>query len=124
MNTIMPDTRIILSAVWVSVMLIYLLGDVLRIYSGDFARMSAGEQPNGAKWLGAAVLMLIPILMVSLSLVLPQPVARWANIIVAGGFFLFVLVDVRSYPSVYDKFLLMVSMVFNVITLLYAWNWV
>jgi hypothetical protein len=123
-NTMMPDTRIILSALWVSVMLIYLLGDVLRIYSGDFARMSAGEQLNNMKWMGAAILMLIPILMVSLSLVLPQLIARWANIFVAAGFFLFVLVDVRTYPSAYDKFLLVVSMVFNVATLLYAWNWV
>lgn len=120
----MLEIRIILSSIWVTVMLIYLLGDVLRIYSGDFARMNAESMPKGAQWMGAAVLMLIPILMVFLSLVLPQDVARWANIIVAGGFFLFVLVDVRSYPSAYDKFLLLVSLVFNVITIWYAWNWV
>jgi hypothetical protein len=35
------DTKIILSATWVVVMLIYLLGDVLRIYSGDMAKMMA-----------------------------------------------------------------------------------
>ena len=32
----MPDTRIILSGLWVATMLTYLLGDVLRILSGDF----------------------------------------------------------------------------------------
>ena len=32
------DTKIILSAAWVVVMLIYLLGDVLRIISGDAAK--------------------------------------------------------------------------------------
>ncbi len=120
----MLDTRILLSALWVTVLLIYLYGDVLRIYSGDFARMTEGKPFSGVQWLGAAVLMLIPILMVFLSLVLPQDVARWANIIVAVGFFLFVLIDVRSYPSAYDKFLLLVSLVFNVITIGYAWNWV
>jgi len=120
----MPDTRILLSALWVTALLIYLYGDVLRIYSGDFARMTEGKPSSGVQWLGAAVLMLIPILMVFLSLVLPQDVARWANIIVAGGFFLFVLIDVRSYPSAYDKFLLLVSLVFNVVTIWYAWNWV
>lgn len=119
----MLDNRIILSAIWVSVMLIYLLGDVLRIYSGDFARMSAVESYGGAKWMAAAVLMLIPILMIVLSLVLPQPVARWANILVAAGFMLFVLIDLRSYPSAYDKFLLLVSVVFNGVTVWYAWNW-
>lgn len=119
----MIDTRILLSASWISVMLIYLLGDVLRLYSGDFARMSAGEQWTGAKWFFAAVLMLIPILMIFLSLVLPQPIARWANMIIAAGFFIFVLVDVGSYPSAYDKFLLLVSLVFKVVIFAYAWNW-
>lgn len=119
----MFDTRILLSGIWVTVMLIYLLGDVLRIYSGDFARMAEGQQSTSAKWLFAAILMLIPILMVFLSLVLPQPINRWANIIVAGGFILFILVDLRSYPSAYDKFLLIVSVVFNGVTIWYAWNW-
>lgn len=119
----MLNTRIILSAIWVSVMLIYLLGDVLRIYSGDFARMSVGDSYESAKWMAAAVLMLIPILMIVLSLVLPQPVARWSNILVAAGFMLFILIDLGSYPSTYDKFLLLVSVVFNGVTVWYAWNW-
>jgi len=32
----MVDTRIILSGLWVALMLTYLLGDVLRIFAGDF----------------------------------------------------------------------------------------
>ena len=32
----MPDTRITLAGLWVAVMLTYLLGDVLRIFAGDF----------------------------------------------------------------------------------------
>lgn len=119
----MLDTRFILSGSWVTVMLIYLMGDVLRIYSGDFARMTAGKPANPQQWLFAAIIMLIPIVMVCLSLVLPQPVNRWANIITAVGFFLFVLVDMGSYPSAYDKFLLAVSLIFNGVTVFYAWNW-
>jgi hypothetical protein len=119
----MLDTRIILSATWITAMLIYLLGDVLRIYSGDFAAMSAGQEPGGIKWLIAAVIMLIPILMVLLTLVLPQPISRWSNIIVAVGFFIFVLADMGSYPSAYDKFLFVVSAVINVVTAWTAWNW-
>jgi hypothetical protein len=120
----MLDVRIILSGTWITVMLIYLLGDVLRIYSGDMARMiAAGDTPTGNMWLIAAILMLIPILMVFLSLVLPQPISRWANIIVAIGFCLFNLVGLPGYPSLYDKFLLIVSMIFNAVTVWYAWNW-
>jgi hypothetical protein len=117
------DTKIILSATWVVVMLIYLLGDVLRICSGDMAKAMADMNFNQFVWLGIAVLMLTPILMVFLTLVLPQSVGRWANIIVAAFFFLFNLVGLPTYPSLYDKFLLAVSMGFNVVTIWYAWNW-
>ena len=117
------DTKIILSATWVVVTLIYLYGDVLRICSGDMAKSMADMNLNQFVWLGIAVLMLTPILMVFLTLVLPQSVSRWANIIVAAFFFLFNLVGLPTYPSLYDKFLLAVSMGFNVVTIWYAWNW-
>lgn len=43
----MPSTRIVLSALWVALMLIYLLGDVLRIFAGDFKpREILGRQPS------------------------------------------------------------------------------
>lgn len=67
--------------------------------------------------------ILIPIMMIFLTLVLSQPTNRWANIIVAGFFILFNLVGLPTYPSLYDKFLLVVSMVFNGVTIWYAWNW-
>jgi hypothetical protein len=40
--------------------------------------------------------MLIPIVMVVLSLILPQPVNRWVSIIVASFFFLFNLVGLPT----------------------------
>ena len=121
----MDKTQIILSGTWVSLMLIYLLGDVLRIFSGDYKTGEMGKiQFTQGMWLGISVLMLLPILMVFLSLVLNQPVNRWANIIVAVFFFLFNLVGLPTYPSAYDKFLLAVSLVFNGLTVWYAWHWV
>ena len=106
-------------------MLTYLLGDVVRIFAGDVV---LGEI-DGAKFtqgmaLGISILMVTPILMVVLSLVLPHNVNRWANIIVAGFWFLFNLVGLPTYPGHFNKFLLAVSMVFNVITVWYAWKWV
>ncbi len=77
---------------------------------------------NQFVWLGIAILMLIPILMVFLALVLPQGASRWANIIVAAFFILFNLVGLPTY-SLYDKFLLVVSMMFNGVTIWYAWHW-
>jgi len=117
------DTKILLSATWVVVTLIYLYGDVLRICSGDFAKSMANMNFNQFVWLGIAIFMLIPILMVFFTLVLPPSVSRWANIIVAVLFFLFNLVGLPTYPSFYDKFLLAVSLVFNGVTIWYAWKW-
>ena len=92
------DKKFILSATWVVVTLIYLYGDVLRIYhGGNMATVLADMKLNQFIWLGIAVLMLTPILMVFLSLVLPQPVSRWANIIVAAFFFLFNLIGLPTY---------------------------
>jgi hypothetical protein len=121
----MIDTRIMLSAIWVALMLTYLLGDVLRIFSGDFqAGFLGGQKVSKRMYLGVAVLMVIPILMVLLSLMLDYPVNRWANILVAVGFFLFNLFGLPTYPSAYDKFLIVVGLVMNALTVWYAWNWV
>lgn len=120
----MLDTRIILSALWVALMLVFLLGDVLRIFSGDFKAGEIGGMPITQKmWLGIAILMVSPIIMVVLALILPQPVNRWTNIIVAVFFFIFNLIGLPTYPSAYDKFLIVVGLVFNMLTVWYAWNW-
>jgi hypothetical protein len=58
----MDEMRIKLSALWVALMLTYLLGDVLRIFSGD---MKPGEmmgvQATQGMFLGAAILLVLPI---------------------------------------------------------------
>jgi hypothetical protein len=121
----MENMKITLSIIWIAVMLTYLLGDVLRIFTGD---VTLGEI-QGVKFtqgmgLGIAALMVIPILMVVLSLVLPQNINRWTNIIVAALWFLFNLVGLPTYKGYYDQFLLAVSMVFNLVTIWFAWKWI
>lgn len=120
----MIDIRIMLSMIWVVVMLIYLLGDVMRIFFGDFVAGEIDGQPISQKmWLGVSAFMLLPILMVFFSLVLDRSINRWANIIVAGVFFAFNGLSLHTYPSAYDRFLLAVSLVFNGLTIWYAWTW-
>ena len=51
------DTKIILSATWIVVMMIYFLGDILRIISGDVGRGMAGQNLNQWMYLAMAVLM-------------------------------------------------------------------
>ncbi len=120
----MVETRIILSGLWVAVMLTYLLGDVLRIFAGDFepGKIAGGFDPTQWMWVLIAAIMLLPIVMVVLTLTLNYPVARWANIGVAVFFVIFSLFSL-PFPGHYDNFLILVSFVFNGLTVWYAWIW-
>jgi hypothetical protein len=65
---------------WVALMLTYLLGDVLRIFSGDFVPGEIGGiKATPAIWLAAAVIMLVPVAMVVLSATLGGSPLRWAT---------------------------------------------
>ncbi len=121
----MVDTRILLSAFWVALMLNNLLGDVLRIFAGDVKLGEIdGVVPTQGVWLGIAIFMLIPIAMVILSLTLKNPANRWANMIVPILIFIFNLAGVNTYPGVYDKFLIIAGLGINALTVWYAWKWV
>ncbi|MFW9971634.1 MAG: DUF6326 family protein [Candidatus Odinarchaeota archaeon] len=116
----MEDVKIILAFIWVSTMLCFLLGDVLRIYAGDFKSGEIDGKPVSHKmYFGIAIIMVIPIVMVVLSVILNFPVNSWVNIIVAIIFFVFNLIGIKGYKA-YDVFLLVVSFVFNALTVYYA----
>ena len=71
-----------------------------------------------------SLLMLIPIVIVVLSIVLSDPMVCWVSFIAAGFLFVFNIAGVPTYPGVYDKFLIVVGLCFNVLTVWYAWMWV
>jgi hypothetical protein len=120
----MADTRIVLSGLWVAVMLTYLLGDVLRVVAGDMTPGEiGGRAASQGMWLGIAAIMLVPIVMVVLSLVLPYPAIGWVSIVVAVLVVVFNLIGL-PYKGLYDNFLIVVSFVFNALTVWYAWTWV
>ena len=70
-----------------------------------------------------AAIMLVPILMVVLTLALPYPAVRWVNIIAAILVVIFNLLGL-PYKGAYDNFLIVVSFVFNALTVWLAWRWV
>jgi hypothetical protein len=61
--------------------------------------------------------------MLFLSLTLKYAVNRWANIIVGIFFVVINLIGLSEYPWGYDKFLIIVGLVFNVLIVWYAWKW-
>ena len=120
----MLDMRIQLSGLWVCLFLTYLLGDVMRIFVGDaMPGKIQGMQITQAMALGIAAFMLIPIVMVYLSLTLPFAVNRWANIVVPVVFFVFNAIGLPGYPSAFDKFLIVVGLAWNILTVINAWRW-
>ncbi len=120
----MDKVQTTLFALWIALTLTYLLGDVLRIFSGDFVPGEiGGKNISQGMILGLAIFMFIPIAMIFLTVILNNPVNRWLNIIVAIVFFLFNIVGLPTYPSLYDRFLIIAGLAINVLTVWYAWNW-
>jgi len=118
------DTRIILAGLWVAIMLTYLLGDVLRLMAGHAVPGEmAGKPATQAMWLLAAVIMLVPIMMIVLSLTLPFPLIGWVSLVVTVIVVVFNLVGL-PYEGWYDNVLILVSFVFNALIAWYAWGWI
>ena len=117
------DVRVMLAGLWTALMLNYLLGDVIRIFAGDFepGRMQ-GQEVGQAMWLIAAGVMLIPIAMVVLSLMLPFPAIRWVTLVASAFLVIFNLVGL-PYPGLYDNVLILVGFVFNGLIIWQAWGW-
>ncbi len=107
-----------------ALMLTYLLGDVLRIFAGDFTGGEiGGKTATQGMWIAAAALMLIPIIMVVLSLTIAYPAIRWISVVAAGFLFIFNAVGLPTYPGLYDKLLITVGLGFNGLTIWLAWTW-
>lgn len=119
----MEDVRIVLSGLWVALMLTYLLGDVLRVFAGDFTPGEIqGQQATSWMWLLAAGVMLIPIAMVVLSLTVAHPAIRWTTIAASVFLVLFNLVGL-PYPGLYDNVLIVAGLLINGVIVWYAWAW-
>lgn len=120
----MDPVRIIEAGLWTALMLIYLLGDVLRIFAGDYepGKMQ-GKEVTRSMWMIAAVVMLIPITMIILNLTLIFSVIRIINIAAAIGLVIFNLMGL-PYKGAYDNFLIAVSFLVNGLQIFYAWRWI
>ncbi len=126
----MVNERIILSALWVSVMFLYVYGDLKTFYKtglieGIIAGKAGGIKITQVFLLGSAILMTIPALMIILSLTLSYPVIRWANIIL--GIFYSVVMVVTMFMQetwAYYIFFGIVEVVLTATIAWYAWNWV
>jgi Zn-dependent protease with chaperone function len=120
----MDAIRIQLCVFWIALMLTYLLGDVIRIFIGDFTpgEMS-GKKATPGMWLACAIIMMLPIVMVVLCVTAIDPIVRWASIILAILLFIFNLMGLPTYKSIADKFLIVVGLIINIVIVCFAWMW-
>jgi len=128
LEDVQVPVRLKLSALWMSVMFLYVYVDIFALYEpGTIDDILVGrvwEFDISQGWaLGALALMATPILMVFLSLALPARVGRGTNVVVAS---LFVLVSIGNAVGETWAFYWFDSAVEAVLLLLiiwYAWTW-
>jgi len=124
------NVKIKLSALWVTVMFLYVYGDIVGF-------MKPGALDHYIKGIGAtgapitqialvqiAIAMAIPSVMVLLSLTLKPKANRWANIILGIFYTCFVaLVNFGVEVSYYFMFLSFLEVVLTALIVWNAWKW-
>lgn len=112
-----------LIALWIALMFAYLLGDVLRLYAGDFQINKVdGITMKPIVWLGIALLMSLPIFMIILNAFVSGNIVLYINIIASVVLFLFNAVGLPSYKVPYDIFLIIVGLVLNLVIIWLCWQ--
>jgi hypothetical protein len=119
--------RVKLSALWASVMFLYIYGDYFDLYKpGKLASMLAGRTPVGPTTQGMlvvfAVMMTIPSVMVFLSLVLKPAFARVTNI-AFGILYSLIIVGTMLGAWTFTMVLGVVEIVLTLAVAWTAWKW-
>lgn len=117
-----------LSALWAVLMFLYIYADHFSLFRpGQLEEMMGGRMGpfpvTQGSLLTAAILMLIPAVMVFLSLALKPRVGRWANIILG---LLYTAVNISNLVGETWAYYLLFGIVELALTLLiagYAWQW-
>ena len=122
------NIKVKLSALWASLVLIYLYADLFGFYIlGDIDEVIDGELAGmpitPVLLLSFMILMTIPSLMVFLSLILKAKANRWTNIIVGMVQLVLVLASGFGDPNIYFVFASGVETVILLLIVWYAWKW-
>lgn len=123
------NVKIKLSALWVSVMLLYIYADILGFYTpGNIEEIMSGEiggiQITEGFLFIMAIWMAIPSVMVILSLMLKANANRWVNMIIAlisigvlgATFFVGEITPSYSFHAIVEAVLI-------ALILWFAWKW-
>ncbi len=128
MEDVKVNTKIKLSALWVSLMLLYIYADILSLFQpGQVQEMLEGMMgpfpATQGSLLTASVLMMIPAVMVFLSLILNAKVNRGLNILFG---LLYTLVNISNLIGetwVYYLLFGVVEIICTGMIIWHAWKW-
>ena len=132
MTTLLEDVQIDvkfkLSALWISIVLVYLYADLFAFYApGHLEEALAGEmagaQITQVLLLLFMIFMAIPSVMVFLSLTLKAKVNRWTNIFVSIFQICLVLPSVFGDSNIFFMFSSSVETVLLALIVYFAWTW-
>ncbi len=117
-----------LSALWVSIMLLYIYADILSFFRpGQVEKMLEGFMgpfpATEGSLLIASILMIIPAVMVFLSITLKPKANRWVNIIFGVLYTLVNISNLIGETWVYYLLFGVVEIVFTSLIIRYAWKW-
>ncbi|RRQ44988.1 DUF6326 family protein [Chryseobacterium sp. SC28] len=133
MNTELQDfkinVRIQLSALWTTLMFLYIYGDYFELYvpkkvEGLFNGQNMLDDP--LKLFVATFTLTIPALMIFLSLILKPKLTKWLTAGIAVFFTLFTfLVGISSISEwrIFYVFLSFLESLITIIIFVKAWNW-
>ena len=121
-----PDTKILLSTLWIVVMINMLKADILSLYiPGSLEEVAKTSVNAGASipqmMLGAAVMGQLAIAMIILSRVLKYGINRWVNISVGIVTIAYIWGGMASYP--HYIFIASVETVCLLLIIGFAWTW-
>ena len=123
------DVKIMLSALWVTLMLFYIYADIVGFYSpGNIEKVISGKiggiQITEGFLFVMAIWMAVPSVMVFLSLLLKANANRWVNIII--GIISIVVLGATFFAGEFSArytFQAIVEGVLIALILWYAWTW-
>jgi hypothetical protein len=128
MEDIKVNSKIKLSGLWVSMMLLYVYADILSLFRpGQVQEMLEGRMgpfpATQGSLLTAAILMIIPALMVFLSLALDAKANRNVNIFFGVLYALVNISNLLGETWVYYLAFGVVEIVLALLIIWHAWKW-
>jgi len=96
-----------LAALWTSLMFLYVYGDYFNMYSpGKLEKMAAGDvgpvnAADETAMLALSMMMVVPALMISLTVLLPAVLSKWLNVLFGLVYAAIIAVTLPGAPLFY-----------------------